>query len=130
MIARRFSEAARGVVRSFGFAFSGIFWVLRTQRNAKLHLCAALAAVVLGIFRPRIWGNADALSAAEWAILFIAMASVLGAEALNTALESLADAVDEGENIRLKRAKDAAAGGVLLISLGALGAGIAILGPL
>lgn len=129
MIARRFAAAARGVVRSFGFALSGIIWVLRTQRNAKLHLCAALSAVVLGIFRPRIWEGADSLSAAEWAILFLAMASVLGAEALNTALESLADAVDERENIRLKRAKDAAAGGVLLISLGALGAGIAILGP-
>ena len=130
MIARRFAAAARGVVRSFGFAFSGIFWVLRTQRNAKLHVCAGILAVCLGIFRPRIWSGADALSAAEWAILFIAVASVLGAEALNTALESLADAVDEGENIRIKRAKDAAAGGVLLISLGALGAGIAILGPL
>ena len=130
MNAGNFPAAARGVVRSFGFAFSGIFWVLRTQRNAKLHICAALSAVVLGIFRPRIWEGADALSAAEWAILFLAMASVLGAEVLNTALESLADAVDEGENIRLKRAKDAAAGGVLLISLGALGAGIAVLGPL
>ena len=130
MIARRFAAAARGVVRSFGFAFSGIFWVLRTQRNAKLHVCAGVAAIGLGIFRPRIWSGADALSAAEWAILFLAVASVIGAEALNTALESLADAVDERENIRLKRAKDAAAGGVLLISLGALGAGIAVLGPL
>ena len=119
----------RGVVRSFGFAVSGILWVLRTQKNAKIHICAAVLAVGLGVFRPRIWEGADALSAAEWAILLLAVASVFGAEALNTALESLADAVDEGENIRLKRAKDAAAGGVLLIALGALGAGIFVLGP-
>ena len=129
MNAGNFPAAARRIVRSFGFAFSGIFWVLRTQRNAKLQVCAALLAIALGVFRPRIWGGADALSPAEWAVLFLAMASVIGAEALNTALESLADAVDERENIRIKRAKDAAAGGVLLISLGALGAGIAILGP-
>ena len=120
---------SRGVVRSFGFAVSGIIWVLRTQRNAKIHVCAGVLAVALGIFRPRIWEGAEALSAAEWAVVLLAVASVFGAEALNTALESLADAVDEGENIRVKRAKDAAAGGVLLISLGALGAGIFVLGP-
>ena len=61
--------------------------------------------------------------------LVSAIALALGAEALNTALESLADAVDEKENIRVKRAKDAAAAGSLLASLSALGVGIAVLGP-
>ena len=61
--------------------------------------------------------------------MFLAIALALGAEALNTALESLADAVDEKQNIRVKRAKDAAAAGSLLASLGALGVGIAVLGP-
>ena len=120
----------RGFIRSFAFAISGALWILRTQRNAKIQALAAILAIALGVLRPRVWGGETApLAPVEWSLLFLAIALALGAEALNTALESLADAVDEKENIRVKRAKDAAAAGSLLASLGALGVGIAVLGP-
>ena len=126
----RVRAEVRGFVRSFAFAISGALWILRTQRNAKIQALAAILAIALGILRPRIWGGETApLAPAEWSLLFLAIALALCAEALNTALESLADAVDEKENIRVKRAKDAAAAGSLLASLGALGVGIAVLGP-
>jgi len=107
--------------RSFGFAFRGIGHVLASQPNAWIHAVATLAVAGLAL--------ALRVGAGGWAALLLAMALVWTAEAMNTALERLADAVSEERREGIRRAKDAAAGAVLLASIGAALAGLAVLGP-
>jgi diacylglycerol kinase len=111
----------RAFVRGFGYAGRGIGWMLRTQRNARVHLAAAVAAVGLGLWL--------GLSAVEWAVLALTIGLVLTAEALNTALEAIVDLVSPEHHALAGRAKDAAAGAVLLLALASVGVGLALFGP-
>jgi diacylglycerol kinase len=69
------------------------------------------------------------LSRGDWCWLVVAIAMVLAAECMNTALESLADAALPEPHPLVGRAKDAAAGAVLCAALGAAGIGLLVLGP-
>ena len=106
---------------SFGFAFAGVVHMLRSQPNAWIHLAATAAALGLAGWL--------GLPARDWALLFAAIGMVLCAEALNTALEALADEVSQELRSGIRRAKDAAAGGVLLAALAAAAIGFSVLGP-
>jgi len=104
-----FADAGRGIRQLFG------------EANARVQLAIALAvaglAGVLGI------------DARGWALLVLAMGLVLASEAANTALEALADRVAPDRHPLVARAKDVAAGGVLLASLAAAVVGLLVLGP-
>lgn len=107
--APRFSIAGR--LRSFGYAFAGIGFMLRTQHNAWLHLFATVVVVGAAAFlrvRPDDW---------RWLIAAILL--VWSAEAFNTAVEYVCDMVSPGYNIIIKHAKDVAAGAVLISACGA-----------
>lgn len=110
-----------GRAKSFGYAFAGIALVIRTQHNAWIHSLASVLVIGLGIFFP--------LSGLEWCALIFAIAMVWIAEAMNTALESLADAAISHEDPLVGRAKDAAAGAVLLAAIAAAAIGLVVLGP-
>ena len=69
--------------RSFRYAFRGLWYVLRTQRNAWIH--AAASVLVLCIC---LWLR---LPARDWAAVVIAVAMVWMAEFINTALEAVVD---------------------------------------
>lgn len=109
IMAKSFCLWAR--VRSFGYAFAGIAAVLRTQHNAWIHALATLGVVIAG------W--VLQVSAADWCWLVVAMALVWSAECFNTALEFLADALSPEEDPLIGKAKDAAAGAVLIAAMGA-----------
>ena len=115
----RFSLSER--LQSLGFAFQGLGFVLRTQHNAWIHLSASLAVVGAALFL--------GVSRMEWCWLVVAMGGVWCAEAFNTAIEELANAVDYEPNPMIGRAKDAAAGAVLIAALAAAIIGVIILGP-
>ena len=115
----RFSLTDR--LRSFGFAFKGLGYVLRTQHNAWIHLVASGVVVGIALFLD--------LSRTDWCWLILAMGAVWCAEAFNTALEELANAVDSEPNPMIGRAKDAAAAAVLIAALAAATIGVIILGP-
>ena len=66
-------------MRSFGYAIEGLAYLVRTQRNFRIHLILALAAAAAGL--------AVGLSAVEWAVLAATIALVLLAEGLNTGIE-------------------------------------------
>jgi diacylglycerol kinase (ATP) len=117
--AKRFSLRARA--RSFVHAVAGLAYVLASQHNARIHALATAAVVALGL----LFG----VSRLEWCWLVVAISAVWAAEAHNTALESLADAVAPAPHAQVGRAKDAAAGAVLAASLGAAGIGLLVLGP-
>jgi diacylglycerol kinase (ATP) len=110
-----------GRIRSFKFAFVGIWTMLKTQHNAWVHACATLITVAAGLF--------FGISAAEWCWLVLAIMAVWTAEALNTAFEFLADAASPEFHPLVKNAKDVAAGAVLISAIGAAVIGLLVLGP-
>ena len=95
-------------VKSFGYAFQGIAEAFRVGRNFKVQLGFAVLAVVLGI--------AFRIEPAEWAAVVICIGVVLGGECVNTAVEAVVDLVSPDYHELAKRAKDCAAGGVLVCS--------------
>ena len=93
-------------LRSIGHALRGIIVLIRTQPNAQLHLAASIAVLIAGYFlHLHHW---------EWAAVLLCVGLVWVAEALNTALEFLADEVNQEHRQLIGRAKDVAAAGVLL----------------
>jgi diacylglycerol kinase len=103
---------------SFRYAFSGIWHVLRTQRNARIHLSVALVVVILGL--------GLRLSHIEWAIIALTIALVLVAEAFNTVAETAVDLATAEYHPLAKIAKDVAAGAVLLMAIAAVIVGLLI----
>lgn len=110
-----------GRIRSVRFALRGIGLMLQTQHNAWIHAAATLVVIGAGII--------FAVSPGEWCWLILAMMAVWTAEALNTALELLADAASPQFHPRVGHAKDVAAGAVLLSAVGAVAIGLFVLGP-
>lgn len=108
-------------LNSFRFAFKGIGWLFRSQVNAKIHLFAAIVVLLAGYFLE--------LSITEWCLTLFAIFTVLAAEAFNTALEDLTDLVSPDHHPLAGRAKDLAAGAVLLTALGAASIGLLIFVP-
>lgn len=105
---------------SFRHAWRGVRYVFATQPNAWLHALAVVLVVALGLV--------VGISRSDWLAVMLAIGLVLTAEALNTAVEVLGDAVSEAEHPVVGRAKDVAAGGVLLASVCAFGVGVMVFG--
>lgn len=105
---------------SFHHAWDGLRYVVRTQRNARIHLVALILAVGLGIV--------VGLSRLEWVILALVIGAVLVAEWFNTAIEVTIDLITVQYHPLAKVAKDAAAAGVLVTALVAIVVGILMLG--
>jgi len=108
-------------VTSFKYAFSGVWYVLRTQRNARIHAAVASAVIVLGLWL--------GLSRTEWAIIALTIGLVLAAESFNTVAEAAVDLATAEYHPLAKIAKDVAAGAVLLMAIAAVVVGLLILGP-
>jgi diacylglycerol kinase (ATP) len=115
----RFSIVAR--LRSFKFAISGLTFVLRSQHNAQVHLAISTAVGVAGF----VFG----LSKADWLAILIAMSIVWIAETLNTAVEYVCDVVSPEFNTNVARAKDIAAGAVLISAVFAVIVGALVFVP-
>jgi diacylglycerol kinase (ATP) len=115
----RFSVRAR--LRSFRYAGRGIRTLLVSQHNAWIHGAATLlvvaAALGLGIGRM------------EWLVLILTIVSVWTAESLNTAFEFLCDVASPEFHPLVEKAKDVAAGAVLICALGAVTAGVLVFAP-
>lgn len=109
------------VLRSFGPAWAGLVWALRTQRNMQVHALATLVAAGFGIWLQ--------IAAWEWCAVLLACGLVWAAELLNTAIEALADRVSKEREEPIRRVKDAAAAAVLMAALGALGVGLMVFVP-
>ncbi|HUS45962.1 MAG TPA: diacylglycerol kinase family protein [Phycisphaerae bacterium] len=116
-----------GRMRSFRHALAGLVFVLRSQHNAWLHAVATVLAVVLGLVLH--WTGVKSLSAGEWCVLAAAVTVVWVAEAFNTGLEVMADAVTSERQPVVKIAKDVAAGAVLVAAVGATVVGIVLFLP-
>ena len=107
--------------QKFGHAFRGLRRALRTQHSFAVHL--AVAAVVVLV------ATALRVSATDWALLVLVIGLVLVAETFNTAVESLARAVDTRFHPRLRDALDIASGAVLLAAGTAVVIGLIVFLP-
>jgi diacylglycerol kinase len=109
------------MVRSFYFAFAGLGYLFRTQRNARIHLLLGILACGLGA-----WLR---ISRVEWAVIVFTIALVLILEGLNTAVEAAIDLASPDIHPLAKAAKDLAAGMVLIAAIASVAVGLLILGP-
>jgi diacylglycerol kinase (ATP) len=100
---------------SFNYAFEGIVHVLRTQRNMRIHFLAAVIVLVAAL--------AFDVSRLELIALLLAIAFVLFAEMVNTAIEAAVDVASTSFDPMAKLAKDVGAGAVLIASITALAIG-------
>ena len=115
------SSGQTNFVMCFVDALRGIGSVFKSERNFRIHMAAALAVVVLGVVLKS--------SAGEWLAIILCIGFVLVAEVLNTAIEYLADVVHPEMDPGIRRAKDAAAGGVLIASVAAASVGAIVYLP-
>ena len=95
-------------IRSFGYAFEGWWYVLRTQHNAWIH---AIVTVVIAVVA--LWLR---IPLRDWAILILTFMAVWMAEFMNTAIEAVVDMVSPDLHPLAKVAKDVAAAAVYLAS--------------
>ena len=115
----RFSLSAR--IRSFRHALRGIGVTLATQHNAWIHAVATTITVAAGV--------GLRISRAEWLAVVLAIMAVWTAEALNTAFEALCNVASPEFHPLVERAKDVAAGAVLISAIGAAVIGLVVFAP-
>jgi len=97
---------------TFRYAAEGIAAALKSERNMKIHLLAAVAVLLAAVY--------FGLPGRDVALLLVVISLVLAAELVNTALEALIDLVSPDWHPLAKKAKDTAAGAVLVTAIMAL----------
>jgi diacylglycerol kinase len=107
-----------GLIPSFGHALRGLVEVTARERNMKIHVLAGTAVGLLGA--------EVVLPPASRLALLLAVALVVAAEMGNSALEALVDLHTREVRDEARRVKDAAAGGVLVLALGAALVAVAV----
>lgn len=108
-------------IQSFGHAFRGWHYVLRTQKNAWIHSVIAAFVFFLGL-----WLR---LPARDWAVIILTTAVVFAAEFVNTSIEAVVDLATKERHPLAKISKDVGAAAVLVAALAAALIGLLILGP-
>lgn len=110
MAQKKFSLKSR--LESFRFALNGLSLLLKNEHNSRIHILAAIIAVVMGIIMK--------LDHYEWSLLIIVIGAVFLTELLNSSIESLADLIDPEWNELIMRAKDYSAAAVLISAIVAI----------
>ena len=108
-------------INSFKYAFEGIIMTIRSETNMKIHLFVMLLVIVAGVVLE--------LNATQWKICIILFSLVIAGELFNTAIEAVVDMLMPEFHPKAKIAKDAAAGGVLVLAIGAAIIGLMIFIP-
>jgi diacylglycerol kinase len=106
---------------SLGHALAGLIFLLKSQRNSKIHLAASIIVLAASVLLR--------ITITNWIFIIIAISLVWIAEAFNTALESFFDLVQPEEHHLVKIGKDTSAAAVLLAALASVLIGLLVLGP-
>jgi diacylglycerol kinase len=110
----------RGLPAAFGYAAAGLGAAWRAQPNLRVHAGIAVVVIATGLLLH--------LPLLAWGLLVFAIALVLVAELLNTAVETLVDLVSPGDHPLAKQTKDVAAAAVLVAAAGAVAIGLLVAG--
>ena len=108
-------------LKSFKYAINGIRNLLISEHNARIHLAATAAVIVLSV--------ALKISSTEWIAIIIVTGFVWAAEMFNTCIEKTLDFISAEKSDDIKFIKDIAAGAVLVASFTALITGLFIFIP-
>lgn len=96
-------------IKSVGYAFKGLFILLKTESSIKIQFIIGLLVTIAGFYFE--------ISTTEWALQFICIGMVMGVEGINTAVEKLADFVQPEFDKKIGMIKDISAGAVMAVSL-------------
>lgn len=96
----------RNFILSFLYALIGIVKAFKEQRNVRIQLCCAIAAIAAGFYFN--------ILIIEWIVIFVMIALVLALELINTAIENLVNLVTTERLPLAGKIKDIAAGAVLI----------------
>lgn len=101
------------------YALRGIRAAIQTEASFRTQSVFGIGAIaLLVVLRPSpIW----------WALIALMVSAVLAAELINTALEVIVDRLHPEQHPMIARAKDCAAGAVLILSIASLGVAGALL---
>jgi len=97
---------------SFRNAFSGLFFILETQINFKIHIFLSIVSLFLGFLLK--------INYYEWLVIGILIIMGLVIEGLNTIIEEAMDLITDGWNEKIKIIKDMAAGVMLIFAIGSI----------
>lgn len=108
-------------IRSFGYALKGVKAVFGKEANMNIHLIMMALVVICGFL--------FSISVTEWMLCIICFGVVISLEMMNSAIENLVDLVSPEKNKLAGRAKDIAAGAVLVAAISAAIVGLIIFVP-
>ena len=100
----------RKVRQKWTYSFVGLWTAIKEEKSIWAYLVIAIALVGLGI-----WVD---LSTAQWSIVMISIFSLIAIEVINTAVEGAVDAISFQYNVKVKKIKDIASGGTLVMTIG------------
>lgn len=109
------------MLKSFGYAISGIFTAFKMNLNLKIHLVIAVLVIIAGFLFN--------LSPIEFILVIVLISLVFSAEMINSALEEVVNLLVQEHSIEAKIAKDVSAGMVLVVSIAAFICGLIIFLP-
>jgi diacylglycerol kinase (ATP) len=108
-------------IHSFGHAFAGMKFVLKTQKNAYIHTAATIAVILMALWL--------AIPAVPFSILILTIGTVWMAEFINTSLEAVVDLASPEKHPLAKVGKDVGAAAVLIAAMSSVIIGLIIMGP-
>ena len=114
-------EVNTNLLKSFKYAFEGIWLAYKYNKNIRIHTVFAALAIILSLVLGITWF--------EFGLITVAIVLVISAEMVNTAIEEMVDLIIQEHRQQAKIAKDAAAGMVLVAAIGSLVIGAVIFLP-
>ncbi len=108
-------------LKSFSYAFNGFKILIKEEHNARIHLFAAIIAIILGVILH--------ISTCEWLAIILSIGLVISLEIVNSAIENIADFISPQKHDKIKKIKDLSASAVLVGAFSALIIGFLIFLP-
>lgn len=115
----KFSVGKR--LKSFRHAFHGLRFSLLRDHNMRVHVIAAIVAIVAGLILK--------ITAGEWVAIIFSIGFVIAIELVNSAIEMLADFISPGHHHDIGKIKDLAAAAVLVAAITAVGIALFVFVP-
>lgn len=111
----------QSIIKSFGYAFEGLWHALKFNRNLRIDVVAALIVAILSMLL--------SVSVLERVVLGLVTLIVISSEMMNSAIEEMVNLITNEHKKEAKIAKDVAAGMVLIAAVGSVVVGFFIFTP-
>lgn len=102
-------EKNGSLIKSFRHALSGLFSVIMSERNFRIHICMMLYVIAFSFI--------GRVGFSRFLKFLICFGAVFSAELFNTAIEIICNEITMEYNENIKKIKDISAGAVLVVAL-------------